>query len=293
MLIDVPDFNIRLAKKLHAANIPVVFYVGPSVWAWRPGRATRYAKYIDKLLVLFPFELPVWQKHDIDVTCVGHPLIDEIPRIENREASDPKMVALMPGSRPSEISRHFGTLLQTAARLKAEGLVEKFIVPVAPALDARALNKEIDAAGLSASVSLVLAEDGNPQPRRTALAKASLALVASGTATLETALLGLPQVVVYRVNAISWFLMKPFVKLKHLGLVNLIAGREIAPELLQGAFKVRRVFEEAKRLLEDRVAREAMVDASLEVRSRLGEQGAAERAASAVLDIASTSSSGD
>jgi lipid-A-disaccharide synthase len=285
VLIDVPDFNIRLAKKLKAENIPVVFYVGPSVWAWRPGRAARYAKHIDKLLVLFPFELPIWKKHDVDVSCVGHPLIDEIPDAASRVASSDKTLALLPGSRPSEIARHFETMLRAAVRLKEEGLVDRFVLPLAPSLDAQALIFQIKAAGLEDSLNLIIAKDGNPEPRRKAVSAACVALVASGTATLEVALLGIPQVVVYRMNALTWFFITPFIKLKQVGLVNLIAGREIAPELLQGEFNVGRVFKVLKRLFTDREARETMIEASLEVRNKLGESGAADRAATAVLDM--------
>jgi lipid-A-disaccharide synthase len=293
ILIDVPDFNIRLAKKLQAENIPVVFYVGPSVWAWRPGRAARYAKYIDKLLVLFPFELPVWQKHTIDVTCVGHPLIDEIPRpIIGKDAGE-KTIALLPGSRRSEIVRHFGTLLESAARLKTAGLADRFVVPVAPTIDRDVLQHEINAVDLGDHVELVVSPDGDPEPKRLALAEASLALVASGTASLEMALLGLPQIVVYRVHRLTWFLMRPFVKLRYLSLVNLIAGREVAPELLQSRFTPGEVYKAAKHLLLDSQARQSVIDGSLEVRKLLGERGAADRAAEAVLEVYARTTASD
>jgi len=283
VLIDVPDFNIRLAKRLRAAGIKVVFYVGPSVWAWRPGRAKRYARSIDRLLVLFPFELPVWQASGVDVVLVGHPLIDELPAPLAVEA-EPRTVALLPGSRNGEIERHLDTMLEVAARLRASGVADRFVLPVAPSLDASQLAARVDRSAAKDSVELVLSADG--AARRASIARARLALVASGTATLETALVGRPQVIVYRVSWLTWHLIRPFVRVAFLGIVNLIAGREIAPELLQADFRAAKLEAAARRLLMDEAAyREALAGLDL-VRAGLGHGGAAERAAAAVLEVA-------
>lgn len=283
ILIDVPDFNIRLARELKRAGIPVVFYVGPSVWAWRASRVHSFKRWIDRLLVLFPFELPPWRAAGVDVVCVGHPLLDEIPEAAPETPST--TIALLPGSRRSEIERHLHTLLAAAKELLARGRASRFVMPVAPTIDRAMLAKEIADADLVEKVDLIEGSGGDPEPRRRAVASSALALVASGTATLETALLGRPQVIFYRVNALSFLLGKLFTKLRHLGLPNIIAGREIAPELLQDRFTAAALVECAERLLSDRTARDSARQAYAELREKLGDRGAAERAADAVLEV--------
>ena len=285
VLIDVPDFNIRLAKRLKQAGIPVVFYVGPSVWAWRPGRAKKYARYIDALLVLFPFELPIWKKYPIEVTCVGHPLVDEIRQIDHKPTGMPRTVALLPGSRGSEIRRHLPTLLDAAKKLKSEDLVERFVLPVAPSLDPNVLSQTLKSYELTDTVDLIRADPEDLEPKRKAIRESLVALVASGTATLEVALLGVPQVVVYRVHWLTWLLIRPLVKLNFLSLVNLIGGKEIVPELLQKRFNVENVLNAVKALLRSDDKRRDMSRESQSIRVKLGTDGAAERAAQAVIEL--------
>jgi lipid-A-disaccharide synthase len=285
VLIDVPDFNIRVAKRLKKAGIPVVFYVAPSAWAWRSSRVHSYKKHIDRLLVLFPFELPVWERAGVDVLCVGHPLIDEIPMATVEPDLSIRTIALLPGSRRGEVHRHLGTMLAAAKILLSRGLVERFVLPVAPTLDRTELSSQIDAAELTGKVDLVEGTAGDPEPRRKAVAGSSVALVASGTATLETALIGVPQVIFYRVSALSWFIMRKLTKITHLGLPNIIAGREIAPELLQKDFTVAALVETATKVLSSRPVAQASRLAYAEVRAKLGDTGAAKRAADAVLEI--------
>lgn len=285
VLIDVPDFNIRVAKRLKKAGIPVVFYVAPSAWAWRPSRVHSYKKHIDRLLVLFPFELPVWERAGVDVICVGHPLIDEIPALAVEPDLSTRTVALLPGSRRGEVDRHLGTLLLAAKELLARGLAERFVIPVAPTLDRADLESRIDEAELKGKVDLVEGTGGDPEPRRKAVAASSMALVASGTATLETALIGRPQVIFYKVSALSWFIMRKLTKITHLGLPNIIAGREVARELLQKDFTVAALVEAAARVLSDRTVREESRRDYGAIREKLGDYGAAERAADAVLSL--------
>lgn len=284
VLIDAPDFNIRLAEKLHAAGIPVVFYVGPSVWAWRPGRVKRYRPHIDKLLVLFPFEVPIWQAAGVDVECVGHPLVEEVPAPAPMEAADPGTVALLPGSRRGEIRRHLGVMLDAAKRLVAEAGVERFVLPVAPTLDRAWLAELVSQAGLQDRVELV--EDPAGPGRRAAVARAAVALVVSGTATLETALVGRPQVIFYRVHWLSYAIGKRLMRVRHFGLPNIIVGREVAKELLQGQLTAGRLADEARRLLQEPTARSAALEACREVRAILPPAGAGARAARAVLAVA-------
>lgn len=276
ILIDVPDFNVRLARALRRAEIPVVFYVGPSVWAWRRGRVKTFAKVIDRLLVLFPFETPIWRNAGVDARCVGHPLIDQVAPAEDGAS---RTVALLPGSRRSEIDRLLDVMLAAAARLEAEGLADDFVLPAAPTLDPSLLRDRVEKSGVR--VRIVQGDAGD---RRAAVAASRLALVASGTATLETALLGRPQVIVYRFSRLTYWIGRLMTKLRHIGLPNIIAGREVAPELLQDDLTVDNLVEKARALL-DGPDRAAALSATREIRQRLGDQGAAERAAAAVLEL--------
>lgn len=283
VLIDAPDFNIRLAEKLKAAGIPVVFYVGPSVWAWRPGRVHKYKRHIDRLLVLFPFEVPLWAAAGVDVVCVGHALVDEVPAAAPEAAAEPKTVALLPGSRRSEIGRHLATMLAAARRLKDRGVAERFVLPVAPTLDPDWLRSFVSQAGLQDAVELVV--DPTGPGRRAAVARAAVALVASGTATLETALVGRPQVIFYRVHWISFLIGRALMRVKHFGLPNIIAGREVAPELLQGELTETALEQHTERLLADPEARAQALEAARTVRAALPPAGVAARAADAVLGL--------
>jgi lipid-A-disaccharide synthase len=284
VLIDVPDFNLRLARALKAAGIPVVLYVGPSVWAWRRGRVNAFRRAIDRLLVLFPFEVPVWSEAKVDAVCVGHPLLDEVDPIADpdRGASRSKSIALLPGSRRSEIDRLLPVMLDAAARLFFDGAAERFVLPVAPTIDANALRARLASHAIGRRVELI---EGDGDSRRRSIASVRMAIVASGTATLETALLGLPQIIVYRFNALTFWIGKHMTKLRHLGLPNIIAGREVAPELLQGKLTAPALAARARALMRDSEDRSKAIEGAVEVRSKLGEQGAALRAARAVLEL--------
>lgn len=281
VLIDVPDFNLRLARRLAAAGIPVIFYVGPSVWAWRSGRVAAFRRVATKMLVLFPFEVEVWRQAGVDVSCVGHPLLDEIPT--KAVARRPRTVALLPGSRRSEVKRHLSILLEAAQRLRDRGKADRFVIPVAPSLDAGELQRLVDQSSVASAVELV-SSGVDPEPRRTAVQEASVALVASGTATLETALLGTPQVILYRVNALSYWLGRLLTKIRFLGLPNLISGRGIVPELLQSDLSPERLSAAAEDVLSNPVPQ---ASALLELRERLGPGGASAKAADLVMEVLS------
>lgn len=281
VLIDVPDFNLRLARRLAAAGIPVIFYVGPSVWAWRSGRVAAFRRVATKMLVLFPFEVEVWRQAGVDVSCVGHPLLDEIPT--KAVARRPRTVALLPGSRRSEVKRHLSILLEAAQRLRDRGKADRFVIPVAPSLDAGELQRLVDQASVASAVELI-SSGVDPEPRRTAVQEASVALVASGTATLETALLGTPQVILYRVNALSYWLGRLLTKIRFLGLPNLISGRGIVPELLQSDLSPERLSAAAEDVLSNPVPQ---ASALLELRERLGPGGASAKAADLVMEVLS------
>lgn len=278
VLIDLPDFHLRLARKLKAHGIPVVFYVAPSVWAWRPWRATAFAEVADEMLVLFPFEVPAWQAAGVLVEQVGHPLLDLIPRPAPAAEAQAKTLALMPGSRRSELERHWPVMRAVAERLIGEGRVQRVIIPAAPGVDAaQFVSPE------SGSTFEVIT--GELDARMKAVARAQLVIVASGTATLEVGLIGRPQIVVYRVAPLSYAIGRSLARVAHLGLVNLLAEREVAPELLQADFEPERLYRAACARLDAPDALEQAVRLSDELRLRLGAGGAAERAAAAVLGL--------
>jgi lipid-A-disaccharide synthase len=291
VLIDVPDFNLRLARKLKRAGVPVAFYVGPSVWAWRGWRVRSFRRAVDRMLVLFPFEVDVWRNAGVDVAWVGHPLLDEIPEPAAADLAEAKTVALLPGSRPTEIVRHLGPMLEAASLLQSRGAADRFVLPVAPGLDPRFIGIASDAYALDPrpQIEIVTQSAGDPMPRRRAIARAAVAIVASGTATLETAFLGRPQVVVYRVSGLTYAVARLLARVKHLSLVNLIAGRPVVTELLQGALTATALAEAAERLLRHEPTRAAVLEGYAEIRARIGAPGASARAAGAVLSLAARS----
>lgn len=278
VLIDLPDFHLRLARKLHAHGIPVVFYVAPSVWAWRPWRARAFAEVASKMLVLFPFEVPAWEAAGVAVEQVGHPLIDLLPRPAAPGLAEPRTLGLMPGSRRSELDRHWPVMEAAVNRLLAEGRIDRVVVPVAPGVD----RARFDPARSAWPLELV---DGELAARTAALARARLVVVCSGTATLEVGLLGRPQIVIYRVAPLSFAIGRRLARVPHLGLVNLLAGREVAPELIQHELDEGRLHAEVVRQLEDEAGLARAVRLSDELRLRLGDTGAAKRAARAVFEL--------
>ena len=284
VLIDFPDFNLRLARELHQAGVPVVYYVSPQLWAWKQGRIESVRKYVRKMLVIFPFEESFYREHGIHAQFVGHPLADlPAPSITREQFAteyklDParEWIALLPGSRRGEVSRILPTLLQAAQLLGPDYV---YIVPVASTLD-------------SDWMASFLRGYAGPPITFTREAPASLlharaAAVASGTSTLEAALIGTPFAMVYRVAPLTWTLGRRLVKVDRFAMVNLIAGREVVPELVQADFTAQRVCEELRRILPDGQAREAMIASFHEVRKRLHPSDlggdASERAAKAVL----------
>lgn len=282
--IDYPDFNLRLAKDAGRAGVPVVYFVSPQVWAWRKGRVKRIRRLVRRMLVLFPFERAFYDDAGVPVTFVGHPAVDLQPEPPDREAwfraagLDPARpaVALLPGSRRGEIGRLLPVLFAAAERLRARRPELQFVLPVAPGLDRAWLDALVAAQPFR---DVALQRDGFAG----ALAHCAAGAVASGTASLESALAGLPIVVVYRIAPLSYLLGRMLVDLEHVALPNLVAGRRLVPELIQGDCTPERVAAEVARYLDD-PERAAEVRRGLAaVRERLGEPGVFDRAAEAVL----------
>jgi lipid-A-disaccharide synthase len=277
VLVDFPDFNLRLARELKGRGVEVLYYISPQIWAWRRGRVKTISRVVDRMLVLFPFEVDFYKDHDVDVVHVGHPLVDEVPVLpqawDGEGDGGPFRVALLPGSRASEVEALLPTLLEAVKRLSADLPVEARIIK-APTVSAELIDEAVELAG----VPIEIVETD----RFAAVADSHLALCASGTATLEVGLLGTPMVMVYRLASWTYALAKLMVRLPNVSLVNLVLGRRVVPELIQGEANPERIAAEGARLLTDAGERGRMRSALAEVRGRLGEGGASRRAAGEV-----------
>jgi lipid-A-disaccharide synthase len=288
ILIDYPDFNLRLARRCRDAGVPVLYFISPQVWAWRRGRVATMADVVSRMLVILPFEEEIYRAAGVPVEFVGHPLLDLVvasrtPRQERaRLGLDPNrpLVALLPGSRRNEMTAHLSPMIGAAARLTSEFRDLQFIMPVAPTFDRREAAARVRALAGAGPQPLLLTED-----RYDGVAAADVAVVASGTATLETALLGVPMVIVYRMNPITHLLARAIMRVPHIGMPNLIAGRRIVPELVQRACRPARIAAELRALLTEPERAAAARQGLAEVRGRLGEPGAIARAAAAAWDM--------
>jgi len=284
ILIDFPDFNLRLAKIAHRKGIPILYYVSPQVWAWRQGRVRLISRCVKKMVVLFPFEVPFYEREGVEVEWVGHPLIDIVtPTLSKEEAYlrfglDPqrRTVALLPGSRKKEVERLLPTLLETSRLLYDEIPDLQFIIPLAQGISSQELHLTE-----SLSYPLKVVEGWTYD----IMNLSELLITASGTATLEGAILGKPMVIVYKLSRLSYWVGRMLIQVDHIGLVNLVAEKRIVPELIQDEANPKRIAEEAFRILKDPISRQKMVESIREVRMRLGESGASKRAARIVYSM--------
>jgi lipid-A-disaccharide synthase len=282
ILVDSPSTHLGVARRLKRHGIPVGYFIGPQIWAWRAGRVRTIKRLVDRMVVIFPFEEKIYRDAGVPVDFVGHPLVDIVRPAMTRaefaarhglDASRP-IVTLLPGSRRSEIAQHYGRIMEACARLaegpeKIEGI--QFVHAAAPGLSAEFFAR----AGANHAVHVTRVEGATYD----ALAAADCAIVASGTATVEAALLGTPMVVIYRVTPVSAFILRRMIRTPYIGMVNLIAGKQVVPELIQEQFMPAAVEREARRLLVSAEAREETKAELAKVRARLGPGGAIERAA--------------
>jgi len=283
--VDFPDFNFRLAHALRKLGVPVVYYISPQLWAWRPGRMKTMKRIADRVLVIFPFEEEIYQRAGVPVEWVGHPLLDSSTAPEPRASFlarhglDPgrQVVALLPGSRINEVRAILPGLL-AAARIIHERL------PAAQFLLARAphLPDELFTSLGQHGLSIVTIENATGG----VLASADIALLASGTVTVQAALAECPMVVVYRLSPLTYRLGRPFVRVNTFAMANLVAGQEVVPELMQDDFTPEAVADHAVAILEDPRRAAAMRDGLKMVKARLGTPGASRRAAEAVMAVA-------
>jgi lipid-A-disaccharide synthase len=287
VLIDFPDFNLRLAKQLKKRGIRVVYFVSPQVWAWRKGRLRQLKTRIDKMLCIFQFEEAIYRKAGIPVEYVGHPLVDLVrPRLTRegffaRTGLDPATatVALLPGSREKEVSNILPTMLEAAHRLSLTHKAQ-FVVAVAPTLNTQWLEKTL----LEPYAGRVTVRTAT-QATYDALEHCDVAIVASGTATLEAALRERPMVVVYRVSPLTWLLGRVLVNVPFYSMVNILAGKQVVPELIQSDFTAAKVASRVEYLLDHPQAREEMAQELRALEGHLGPGGAIRRAADAVAGV--------
>ena len=279
VVIDSPAFNWRVARQMKKRGIPVVYFVAPQFWAWRQGRVKLIRKYVDKALVIFPFEEKFYRDRGVDATFVGHPLAElpvpaasrtEFAALYALDAAKP-WITLMPGSRRKEVSMILPTLLEAARRLGSEF---EFLLPVAPTLE-RAFLQPMLGAG-----RITMVDEALP-----ALHHSRAAIVASGTATVEAAMMSTSFVMVYRVTPLTYALGKPRIKVPYFAMVNLIAGEKVVPELVQDDFTADRVVDEMRKILADGSARETMLAGLSRVKARLRPDAQASSAADRAAEI--------
>jgi lipid-A-disaccharide synthase len=274
VVIDAPAFNWRVARQMRRRGIPVVYYVCPQFWAWRQGRVKLLRKYVDKALVIFPFEEKFYRDRGVDATFVGHPLADlpapavtrDAYAVENHLDAAKTWITLMPGSRRKEVRMNLPTILDVAGRMSGD---YEFLLPVARTLDSSFLAALVAAAkqtrrAASLQRAIHLVPEALP-----ALYHARAGIVASGTATVEAAIMGTPFVMVYRVSALTYAMGKPRVKVPYFAMVNLIAEEEVVPELVQHKFTVENIVAEMNKIIPDGEPRTRMIGRLRAVKARL------------------------
>ena len=279
VLIDFPELNLRLAKEANKREIPVFYYISPQVWAWRRGRAKKIAELVHKLVVILPFEVPFYRQRGIDCEFVGHPLIDIVkPRLSKEEAhdkfgldKDKRTIGLLPGSRREEVQKLLPVLLESARLLLRDFPNLQFIIPLAPAIDRSEVEKYV--ADFSLDIRVV------GEHVYDVLNISDLVITASGTATLEAAIARTPMIIVYKVSLLSYLVGKLLVRVKDIGLVNLIAEKRIVPELIQGQASPINIFNEASKMLKNPHLL-SMIRCELDkVKEKLGDPGTSQRVA--------------
>ena len=285
VLVDAPDFNLRLAGKLRRMGIPVVYYVSPTVWAWRRGRVKRIARDVEKMLCILPFEEAFYRPYGVKAVYVGSPVAARLPAPARaavfREAlgleSARPTLAVLPGSRPGELRRCLPPLVESAALVAKEHPGLQVVVPLAPGVDGARVTAAFQARGLVPHLVAGRAAE--------AAGASDVALVTSGTAALEVGLMLRPLVVVYRVSWLSALVARALVKVRYVSLLNLLLGRRLIPELLQEALTPANVLAEVRQVWDEGPARRTMVEGLQQVRALLGSQKASERAADEVLQV--------
>ena len=288
VLIDFPDFNLHFAKAVKKRGIPIVYYISPQVWAWRKGRGKKIARLVDKMLVIFPFEVDIYKKAGVDVEYVGHPLAVTVScqLSKNDALADIGMaqyptVALLPGSRKHEIARLLPVMLEAAAMIKKEIKDVQFVLPAADTIENNFLM------GFMSSNTQVKIVRGKLYE---ALKASDAAIAVSGTVTLETALMEIPMVIVYKLSFLTAIMGRIFVHINHAGLPNIVVGRRIVPELIQEDATPSAIAENSLRILKDKSERDKIISGLKEVGRKLGNRDASKNAAEKIYAFLRSSS---
>lgn len=289
VLIDYPGFNIRIAQKARKMGIPVVWYISPQIWAWHRSRLYTLARVVDRMIVIFPFEVNLYKEEGVDVVHVGHPLFDVIKVDLTREQvcaefgldPDRPLIGMVPGSRRKEVTQFLPIMLEGAKRYREIDPSAQFVIVQASTIGDDMIREAIDKAGLDFKPVVA------PRLRYSIRSSCDFSWVKSGTSTLEAAILGTPMLIVYRVNSLTWLIGKQVFTIGHIGLPNIVAGDRIVPELLQDEFTPRNLAEKTHHYLSNREEYARMVADLQDVKERLGGEGASDRAAQAILEVVS------
>jgi lipid-A-disaccharide synthase len=285
ILIDSPDFNLRLAKQAKKAGIPVLYYVSPQVWAWRKGRVKGISKVVDRLAAIFPFEPDYYRGYPIDARYVGHPLLDEVLdvcapddyRARYQLDSSVPLIGLFPGSRGNEIKYSFPTIVATAKLLSSAHPQARFIVPVAPGVDVAHLRNQLDNAG----VEVTFVSDNIYDTA----AACDAILCVSGTVTLQIALVATPMAIMYKVAPLTYAIGKHLVSVEHIGLPNIVAGKTVVQEFIQEAANPHVLFAEIDKILTNETYRQKMHQELSAVREKMGDAGCSKRVAQMAIEL--------
>jgi lipid-A-disaccharide synthase len=280
LLVDYPGFNLRLAKALRARGWkrPILYYISPQVWAWNRGRIPKMAKLLDVMLCIFPFEKALYESSGLRTEFVGHPMIDALAAKRVTEPRRDDLVALLPGSRRREVRKIFPPMLEAARLLKRDQPNLHFAAAAASSARLEEMRAARDAIGWGEDDCAILAGDAHRL-----MQVATMGMVASGTATVEAAYFGLPHLIAYRVAALTYVVGRAVIRVDHLGMINVLAGREVVREFIQSNCTPERVAAESARLLNDAEYRRVQVDSLAQVVATLGPGGAARRTAEAIL----------
>jgi lipid-A-disaccharide synthase len=281
-VIDFPDFNLRVAAAARKVGIPVMYYISPQVWAWRTGRVKKIKKVVDHMVVIFPFEAAFYEKWDVPVTFVGHPLLDSVtsrPQTENKGnlTRNGLLVGLLPGSRNEEIARLLPTMVRVAEIISENIPGVRFAIPVASSVDKTLVDAMVD----GGPIRFLVLSDG----LRHVLDEATLIITASGTVTLQAAIAGTPMIVVYKVSPLSYWVGKRLIRVQHIGLANLVASRSIVPELIQHEASAENIADKALQMLRDDKGLAEMRQQLRDVAESLGAPGASKRAAQVAISL--------
>lgn len=279
ILVDYPGFNLRLAKKLKKLNVKVIYYISPQVWAWKENRVETIRRYTDQMLVLFKFEEEFYAKHNLKVAFVGHPLIDLVEAqtgpVPPEPISNQVTIGLLPGSRHKEIKSLLPVMLDAAAILQERVSGLRFLLFKAPTISEHRLEEYVH----NVSLPITLVRENIYQ----GIAQCNFCLVASGTATLEVAILNKPMVIIYKTSLLTWLIAKALIKIPYIGLVNIVAGKKIVPECIQHDANGRSIAAQILRMVNDPQKQDRMKEELEKVRLSLGSGGAGRRAAEEVL----------